>query len=476
MGIFCQLCLSIQASALGYTYDLASLCGGLHTRKRNGCSSRTRRIDKISHRSRVAAIHSISVQSKASEAFVQPLKLLPSTPANYSLTTSLEEELHSLSDFSQTLYRVELITSNDSSSDLSDTNAGILVCIIGENGNSIIQRFPAILPTSQVFSSDMSEIVQQNCNRLHFQRGSVDGLTFWGPDIGKLVAIWIGPESGSWRLSRVSVLVIPPSQRVDIRSDNLEKQKCENVGLYYIFQTNEVMLGDGGDSAVELRASRVQEVSGNDMWTMFQNSSMHRTMTSSKDAGKLQQESLKYYKDLKISLLLYNAILVASGTLIAAIAGNQEISNGFAIGGTFGFIYLLLLQGAVDKLPGPPSFESQSYPGSAKNNSLFQDNDISRGSRVEKQGQDMDMEYSNLSSLETKKFQDSFSGFRGPLTRLSWIIAILFLTSKYASGKVMITLKPQELLAGAAGFLTCKVAAVMASFRTIAIDCKDHKK
>ncbi|GLJ04649.1 hypothetical protein SUGI_0000590 [Cryptomeria japonica] len=383
MGIFCQLCLSIQASALGYTYDLASLCGGLHTRKRNGCSSRTRRIDKISHRSRVAAIHSISVQSKASEAFVQPLKLLPSTPANYSLTTSLEEELHSLSDFSQTLYRVELITSNDSSSDLSDTNAGILVCIIGENGNSIIQRFPAILPTSQVFSSDMSEIVQQNCNRLHFQRGSVDGLTFWGPDIGKLVAIWIGPESGSWRLSR----------------------------------TNEVMLGDGGDSAVELRASRVQEVSG-----------------------------------------------------------NQEISNGFAIGGTFGFIYLLLLQGAVDKLPGPPSFESQSYPGSAKNNSLFQDNDISRGSRVEKQGQDMDMEYSNLSSLETKKFQDSFSGFRGPLTRLSWIIAILFLTSKYASGKVMITLKPQELLAGAAGFLTCKVAAVMASFRTIAIDCKDHKK
>lgn len=31
---------------------------------------------------------------------------------------------------------------------------------------------------------------------LHFQRGSVDEFTFEGPDLGKIVAVWIGVESG----------------------------------------------------------------------------------------------------------------------------------------------------------------------------------------------------------------------------------------------------------------------------------------
>ncbi|KAH9327775.1 hypothetical protein KI387_007953, partial [Taxus chinensis] len=478
MDIFCHLGPYIQVYALGHTYDLASLCGGLYASKRNGFSRRRRTISKISHRSRMAAIHSISFRSKASEAYVEPLKLLPSTAANSNLKASLEEELLSSPDFSQSLYRVELTTSNSFYSDLSDINAGILVCIIGENGNSIIQRIPAISP-AQVLSSDMSKIVQQNSERLCFQRGSVDFFTFWGPDIGRLAALWIGPELGSWRLNKVSVLVIPPSQRVDDGTDDIEKQTGENIGLYYIFQTNEVVLGEGGDSAAELRPSEVQELSDSDMWTKSLNSSTLRTMTSFKDVGKLQQDSLKDYKDLKISLLIYNAILVSTGTSIAAIAGSREISNGFAVGGVLGFIYLLLLQRAVDRLPGPPSFESQSYAGPANKNSLSQDNNIGRESRAEKKGQDMEMEVSNPlinTQLENKGFQDSFAGFRGPLTRLSWIIAILFLTSRYASVKNMIALKPQELVAGAAGFLTCKIAAVIAAFKTIPIDSKDRKK
>lgn len=78
--------------------------------------------------------------------------------------------------------------------------------------------------------------------------------------------------------------------------------------------------------------------------------------------------------------------------------------------------------------------------------------------------------------LKNERFQDEVSGFRGPLTNLSWAIAILILASRYAPGNVAIFLKPAELLSGAAGFLTCKVAAVIAAFRTIPADWRDHNK
>ena len=69
--------------------------------------------------------------------------------------------------------------------------------------------------------------------------------------------------------------------------------------------------------------------------------------------------------------------------------------------------------------------------------------------------------------LKNERLQDIIVGFKGPLTNLSWTIEILFLASRYAPRNLAIFLKPEELQPMDAGFLTCKVATVIASFRTI---------
>lgn len=475
---------SKQACALVHKCHSLPLCGGLSIQNKIGFSNGKETMSNFSHRSRMGVIHSASFKSRASEAFPEPLQVLASTEAlaNYSMADSLEEGLcaSTLPDLSESIYRVALTTSNNVDSSFSEINTGILLCMIGENGNSIIHRIPAI-SSAQALSEDTAKTVQRTFDHLRFQRGSVDIVTFRGPDIGQLAAVWIGPESGSWRLGGLNVMVIPPSQSMGNPVDNVENLNSRNLGLHYSFRINDVLLGEGGDSAAELRPFKMEKLSGNDIWLRPLNPSAFATMETTQAVRRMQQDSLKEYKNLKFSLLLYDAVLVACGTSTAAIAGNQEISNGFAIGGVLGFIYLLVLQRAVDSLSEPSSIGTEGYPGSTNNESSLEDDHIRRGSNVEQQGKNMDMKVSTLRiknqfQLKNERFQDVVSGFRGPLTNLSWAIAILILASRYAPGNVAIFLKPAELLSGAAGFLTCKVAAVIAVFRTIPADWRNHNK
>lgn len=92
-------------------------------------------------------------------------------------------------DVHNSYYIVELRTSNDFSSSLKDVNAAILLCLIDENGNALLQRLsPVELP---VVGKDMD--FEESA---HFQRGSVDIVTFKGSKFGKIEALWIGLESG----------------------------------------------------------------------------------------------------------------------------------------------------------------------------------------------------------------------------------------------------------------------------------------
>ena len=95
----------------------------------------------------------------------------------------------SLQDYeSQALYKVKLGTSNFYGSGLSDLTAGILLCMIDENGDSILQRIPSNLRPDD--SKEMEDQIIQ------FQRGSVDEFTFKGPKLEKIEALWISLESG----------------------------------------------------------------------------------------------------------------------------------------------------------------------------------------------------------------------------------------------------------------------------------------
>jgi hypothetical protein len=107
--------------------------------------------------------------------------------------TSAEEIFTSFKeDGSQCLFKINLGTSDIYGSGLSDLNAGILVCLIGENGDSILQRIPASLMIDQ--STKSEDVVDPDI--LHFQTGSVDEFIFEGPNLGRVEALWISLESG----------------------------------------------------------------------------------------------------------------------------------------------------------------------------------------------------------------------------------------------------------------------------------------
>ncbi|KAL5053817.1 hypothetical protein RYX36_034499 [Vicia faba] len=121
-------------------------------------------------------------------SYARPSGLLAASEVKVCTDTSLENVLSSIKeDRSKSLFRVKLVTSNLYGSNITDFNAGILLCFIDVDGNSILQRLPASLMTNDS---------EESGDRLHFQRGSVDEFIFEAPKVARLEALWVGVESG----------------------------------------------------------------------------------------------------------------------------------------------------------------------------------------------------------------------------------------------------------------------------------------
>lgn len=119
--------------------------------------------------------------------YAKPSRLLPATEVKLCTETSLKRIFSSFNTGEsryRSLYKVKLQTSNLYGSSLSDLNSGILLCVIDENGDSILQRIPA------------SSIADDPDGMILFQRGSSNEFVYEGPRIGKITAIWISLESG----------------------------------------------------------------------------------------------------------------------------------------------------------------------------------------------------------------------------------------------------------------------------------------
>lgn len=127
------------------------------------------------------------------QSYARPSHLLPASEVKVYTNTSAENISSSLKeDGSKSLFWVKLGTSNLYGSSISDLNAGILLCLIDEDGNSILQRIPVSLTMDHSTESwDMT-----NVDMLHFQRGCVDEFIFEGPKISRLEALWVSVESG----------------------------------------------------------------------------------------------------------------------------------------------------------------------------------------------------------------------------------------------------------------------------------------
>lgn len=97
------------------------------------------------------------------QSYARPLRLLPAEEvkvcsANPSFTVSE----------SRSLYKVKLQTSSLFGSGISDVNARVLICLIDENGDSVLQTIPTNLSSNEFLDPDVTE----NGESFKFQRGS----------------------------------------------------------------------------------------------------------------------------------------------------------------------------------------------------------------------------------------------------------------------------------------------------------------
>lgn len=202
-------------------------------------------------------------------------------------------------------------------------------------------------------------------------------------------------------------------------------------GLQYEFEANNIFLGEGGVSVAELRPILVTELSMDNLSTLLNwNSSPPASLFAHKT---LNQESMREYADLKFSLLIYDLILILTGSTILTFSSGEKAAYSFLFGGIGGFLYLLLLQRSVDGL-SPPS--SPSADGKIGN------------------------------------FMQALRGFKGPLLSLALVTSVIAV--KYGMGGSSAVLTPTELFVGIAGFLACKIAVVLAAFRPIKRSPKEN--
>ncbi|KAI6670836.1 hypothetical protein NL676_005721 [Syzygium grande] len=169
---------------------------------------------------------------------------------------------------------------------------------------------------------------------------------------------------------------------------------------------------------IELRPSLVTELSG-DPFTLLSNSMRESTSPSPEMSN---EESMQEYADLKLSLLLYDAILVSVGTTVASVSAGEKAALAFLTGGLGGFVYLLILQRSVDELPTPATISRNSVDQAVRR-------------------------------------------LKGPITTLALAAAVVFGVFKYSSGQAPAALTSEELIAGMIGFIACKVAVVLAAFK-----------
>ncbi|XP_021728834.1 uncharacterized protein LOC110695908 isoform X2 [Chenopodium quinoa] len=302
-------------------------------------------------------------------------------------------------------------------SELSDQNAGILVCIIDEHGNSILERIPSIISQDHMLQSEdavTSEVIR-------FKRGATDEYIFLGPKLARIQAMWISLESGSWRLGGASLTIISVY--------NYQREESYANGGSYCsitcnFEVEDVLLGEGGDLAmVELRPCLVTEHFGADSVSIIDRNSSQAVSLAEK--GITNEDSMREYENLKYSLLLYDAMLIFAGTSITSITGGKNTGLAFFTGGIGGFLYLLFLQRSVDTLPAPESMDKGN------------------------------------------NFNRLFGGLKGPILVFVTAFAIAILATKHDKPDFIAALTPRDILAGMVGFLACKVSVVLAAFKPV---------
>lgn len=196
---------------------------------------------------------------------------------------------------------------------------------------------------------------------------------------------------------------------------------AETFCYRYDFEVDEIMLGESSDlSMVELRPTRINELTGSDQISSSSALNLDRTVVSN-------EQSMEEYANLKLSLLLYDASLILLGSFVFSFSLGENYAIAFFFGGTMGFLYLLLLQRSVDELQAPGSSSSENS-------------------------------------------NQTLSGrLKIPVLSLALAVGLSVLAVRGYIGEdhTAFAVSPKEIVVGTLGFLVCKVAVVLAAFKPL---------
>ncbi|KAK9123390.1 hypothetical protein Sjap_012992 [Stephania japonica] len=357
------------------------------------------------------------------QGYASPLRLLPAKEPNIC-THSLLEELPSSYkvDEAQSLYMVKLQTSTVSGSCLSDPNAGILLCLIDGNGDSVLQRVtgtrtPAKNPTVKEAASEF----------LPFQRGSIDEFIFEGSRLGKIKALWVGPESGVWRLGALSLKVINGCQPVAIVRD-VYSEMTSSGGVEFDCYTCNILVGMIGDMKGYEGKSFLSTAG------IVPDATTYNILVSGHGKKVIKhcepEDSLRQELELRSSNLVCDLIVVVVLTSLSSFHFLDSAETWFLYAGYADLKSSLLLQRSVSTLQASTRI---SFRYQRKRN-------------------------------PTEKL---FGGTKAPISSLVIAFVFVFIAIKYQSESMPATLTTQQVLAAMTCFLAFKVSVLLVAFKPV---------
>ncbi|BBM97748.1 hypothetical protein MPTK1_1g08000 [Marchantia polymorpha subsp. ruderalis] len=405
-----------------------------------------RRIPRSLHSARATLEPPSRVQDTSRQTFVNPSWLFPSRDGDGAedgaSTSGRSAAKEAGAGEFDALYFLTIRTSQEDNSDLTEPSAGIQLAMIGQGGQSLLRTVPPVAASSP-----------SRFRTARFQAGASDDDVFQGPDVGRLAALWIAPERGTWRLAQARVIVVQWVREFDGRIDRgsvkddlsamltamaeaLQESGGSRKwrGLVHLFDSNEKLIGSEDDTrAAELKPSLVREYSDPIsmrealLGSSIKSGKIPSSYLPAEEVERLRELSMKEYEDLKLQFLGITLLLVGVGTASFAALGQDRLTESFAAGGLGGFLYLLSLQKFVDQLPGPGN-SSTAAPQADEGAS------------------------------------STLGAARLPLS-VALVAGIALLVGRISQGGAVASITPQMLVAGVGGFLTSRVAVILASLR-----------
>lgn len=253
----------------------------------------------------------------------------------------------------KTVYTLRITTSPDRNATLSDTSSGVLVCLVNDEGDSILRFVPCLER-----DTDMDATLRDICasgdippgadcslimgsptpstsaySKHRFLSGAVTEVSFVATNLGPLSAVIVGPQSGTWGCSEVVV------------SSSAEHGGCSSK--FISKEGSNVVLGnDPLYSAAYL--SRVPQ------GTVIYGQGENAKILSSKEALEMSVKNMEWYHGMKKKLLFYTATVGIVGMGMAYISIGPWASMAFASGSLASFWYQIGLQKKVDTIGKTP--------------------------------------------------------------------------------------------------------------------------